>query len=108
MTEGDRSSQNTSQKDRVRRGRAVAARARYHLALLYRELDVEEEAAAAMEKEAQVFLDEYGDYAADCVRGADDKMMILDDLQPTFSGRYTGLNLLKRLQEHPELCLGRA
>ena len=44
-------------------------------------------------------LNEFGNYAAECVRGVDDKMMILDDLQPHFVGRYTGRALLQHLQK---------
>lgn len=78
---------------------AAFARAKYHLALLYREQNIEEDAAAAMEAEAMQVVNEFGSYAAECVRGVNDKMMILDDLQPSFLGRYTGRSLLKHLQK---------
>lgn len=80
--------------------RAAFARAKYHLAVLYREQEIEGDAAASLEEEAGQVLFEIGNHAAECVCGVDDKMMILDDLQPTFLGRYTGRSLLKHLQEH--------
>jgi hypothetical protein len=80
--------------------RAATARAQYHLALLYREQGIQEDAAVALEAEAQSLLDDFGDHAAASVCATGDKMMILDDLQPSFLGRYTGRALLKHLQEY--------
>ncbi|KAH8682294.1 hypothetical protein BX600DRAFT_448189 [Xylariales sp. PMI_506] len=80
--------------------RAALARAQYHLALLYRQQGIKEDEAKYMESEANSLLHDFGSAAADCLRGVDDKLMILDDLQPTLAGRYTGRNLLKHLQRH--------
>ncbi|KAK0385014.1 hypothetical protein NLU13_7492 [Sarocladium strictum] len=79
--------------------RAAYTRAQYHLALLYREQGIEEQAADHLEGLANSFLDEFSEYISEAVRGVDDKLMIFDDLQPTFLGRYTGVQLLKHLQE---------
>lgn len=79
--------------------RAALARAQYHLSMLYREQNIQEDAAIALEAQAQTLLDDFGDHAAESVQALGDKMMILDDLQPTFLGRYTGRKLLKHLQE---------
>ncbi|KAI1845649.1 hypothetical protein JX266_008260 [Neoarthrinium moseri] len=80
--------------------RAALARAQYHLALLYREQGMQEDDAIALEAETDALLEEFGDHAAASVCATGDKMMILDDLQPSFLGRYTGRTLLKHLQEH--------
>lgn len=83
--------------------RVAFARAKYHLALLYMQQDIEPDAVSALEEDVTQVLKEYGSYAAECVHGDDDKLMILDDLQPTFVGRYTGRTLLKHLQTHLKL-----
>jgi hypothetical protein len=69
------------------------------LATLYEEQGVEDEEAQALKSEARIILDKCRQYAAECVRDSEDEMMIFDDLQPTFQGRYTGRRLLKHLQE---------
>jgi hypothetical protein len=66
---------------------------------LYREQDFDEEAAAELEGRADAFLEEFQEYIPEAVRDSGDKLMIFDDLQPTFLGRYTGVKLLKHLQE---------
>jgi tetratricopeptide (TPR) repeat protein len=81
---------------------AAYARAKYHLAVLYREKGINEDQAAVLEADADEVLGRLGSFAAECLGDVEDKMMILDDLQPTFSGRYTGRNLLRHLQK----CLG--
>lgn len=80
--------------------RVAIARAKYHLALLYRAQGTEEAKASKLEHDADVVLAENQGYAAECVQLVSDKMMILDDLQPTFAGRFTGRGLLKHLQVH--------
>ena len=90
------------------------ARAQFHLATLYNEQGVEEDEAKSLKGEARKVLEKCRDYAAECVRGVEDEMMIFDDLQPTFQGRYTGRTLLRHLQEwsrqeklsHPSLTSG--
>lgn len=59
-----------------------------------------EDEAVKLEALAQALLDEYGDHAAQSVQDTNDKMMILDDLQSSFLGRYTGQTLLKHLQQY--------
>ncbi|KXJ88488.1 hypothetical protein Micbo1qcDRAFT_197288 [Microdochium bolleyi] len=89
--------------DRVKRAKwdqAAHARAQYHLARLYRKQGIKEEEAAELEASAESVLEQYGQYAAECVQKQGNKMMILNDLQPTFLGRFTGLKLLKFLQEN--------
>lgn len=79
--------------------RVALARAKYHLALLYNEQGLREDKAETLKAEVETVLNEFTSYAAECVHGVEDKMMILDDLQPSFFGRYTGVNLLKHLQK---------
>ena len=88
---------------------SALARVQFHLATLYKEHMIKDESAATPALEAHVkelealsetFLKGYGHTAAECVRNSSDKLMILDDLQPTFLGRYTGHGLLKCLQEN--------
>jgi len=59
-----------------------------------------------LKQEARVVLDERSQYAAECVRATGDEMMIFDDLQPTFLGRYTGRTLLWCLQGWHEKTKG--
>lgn len=66
--------------------------------MLYRERAIEEEQAAELEAESQDVLNEFSTYAAECVQGLEDKLMVLDDLQPTFMGRYTSTKLLLHLR----------
>ncbi|KAK0711893.1 hypothetical protein B0H67DRAFT_555798 [Lasiosphaeris hirsuta] len=73
-------------------------RARYHLALLYEERGGEEETARPLMEEARKVLDKFRHYAPWKIREAGDDMMIFDDMQGTFTGRYTGRKLLKHLQ----------
>ncbi|KAK3357865.1 nb-arc and tpr domain-containing protein [Lasiosphaeria hispida] len=74
-------------------------RARYHLALLYEERGGEEEAARLLMEEAKKVLDKFRHYAPWKIREAGNDMMIFDDMQGTFTGRYTGRNLLRHLQD---------
>jgi hypothetical protein len=66
---------------------------------LYREQGIEELAATELEGNANGFLDEFSKYISEAVRDSGDKLMIFDDLQPTFLGRYTGVKLLTHLQK---------
>ncbi|KAH8881847.1 hypothetical protein GQ53DRAFT_886470 [Thozetella sp. PMI_491] len=79
----------------------IEARGRlyYHLSLLYEEQGVEEAQSAALRDDAMKIMDQCRQYAGLCVRGATDLLMIFDDLQPTFQGRYTSRGLLRHLQE---------
>jgi tetratricopeptide (TPR) repeat protein len=79
-------------------------RAHYHLALLYEELGGEEAKVQELKAEAKKVLDEFAHYAPDALREADSLpeshriMMIFDDMQGTFQGRYTGHSLLKYMR----------
>jgi hypothetical protein len=75
------------------------ARAQFHLATLYEEQGEEAAEAKVLKGEARKVLEKCRDFAAECVRETKDEMMIFDDLQPTFQGRYTGHTLLKCLQK---------
>lgn len=77
-------------------------RACLHLSLLYREQGIKRDEAVKLELQAEELLEKFGHYAAKSVRETKDKLMIFDDLQPTFLGRYTGQKLLKHLQTSPE------
>jgi len=75
------------------------ARARYHLALLYEERDGKQgEEAKALIAEARKVLDMHKRWTPKVILNAGDDMLILDDMQGTFTGRYTGRALLKYLQ----------
>jgi len=73
------------------------ARARFHLARLYVEQDLQKDEAADLEREAIDVLKKYhsGPW------NPDDIIILLDDLQPVFDGRFTGLSLLQNLQKWP-------
>lgn len=76
------------------------ARARYHLALLYEERDGKQgDEAKALMAEARKVLETHKRWSPEVVRDAGDDMLILDDMQGTFTGRYTGRGLLMYLQE---------
>ncbi|KAH8649070.1 hypothetical protein BX600DRAFT_109938 [Xylariales sp. PMI_506] len=79
--------------------RAAVARIQCHLAELYKEQGIETDEADKWEAEASRFVEEFEGYAAECVRKLGDKMVILNDLQPTFQGRFTGRKILLCLQE---------
>jgi len=68
------------------------------LARVYRSLKINETEAAQLESDANAILAQYKSYAAECVQNSGNNMMILNDLQPTFLGRFTGLKLLKYLR----------
>ncbi|KAK0639447.1 hypothetical protein B0T16DRAFT_497542 [Cercophora newfieldiana] len=80
-------------------------RAHYHLALLYGELGADEAKVRDLKAEAMKILNEFAHYAPPALRDAaavpdEDKrmMMIFDDMQGTFQGRYTGHSLLKYMR----------
>jgi len=80
-------------------------RAHYHLAVLYGELGGEEARVQQLKAEAKKILDEFAHYAPSSLREAESLdedqriMMIFDDMQGTFQGRYTGHSLLKYMRE---------
>ncbi|KAK3368627.1 nb-arc and tpr domain-containing protein [Podospora didyma] len=84
-------------------------RAQYHLALLYEEQgsedrddEIKELKAAAME-----VLEEFRHYIPRSIRETGDIMMMFDDMQPTFQGRYTGRTLLPHIQARSKQQQGR-
>lgn len=78
------------------------AHAQFHLALLYREQGIEPEETEVLQTAARRVLERYQEYAPPCVRDSGDELMVLDDLQPTFLGRWTGRSLLKCLQKQAD------
>jgi hypothetical protein len=87
----------------ARQTREAYARCQYHLAILYQEQGVSEKDSEYLKSEARKVIEECRQFAAEClhdVKDAKDEtmMMILDDLQGTFQGRYTGRALLPFLQ----------
>ncbi len=75
----------------------TVARARYHLAKLYREQNSETTEVTELEQKALETLRLYHPISED---GDDDSVMVLfDDLQSVPEGRFTGLNLLRHLQK---------
>ncbi|KAK1750091.1 transcription activator GutR [Echria macrotheca] len=79
------------------------ARAQYHLALLYEEQGGNEEEAKTLRGQGEKVLNEVRDYAPPPIRDSGDNMMIFDDMQSTFWGRYTGRKLFKFMQEQAKL-----
>lgn len=75
-------------------------RAKFHLALLYEMEGVGEETQVrTLRAEAKVILDKYSIFTAKCAREKGSDLVIFDDLQPTFLGRYLGRKLLEYLQD---------
>lgn len=78
-------------------------RANYHLGLLYEESGQEAKAQPFKEEGIKIFK-EFAHYAPEGLREAKPKkesdriMMIFDDMQGTFQGRYTGHSLLKHMR----------
>ncbi len=75
------------------------ARAKYHLATLYEETGREPKEAQKLKLEARKLVDEYRNYAPKAVLSSEDEAVILDDMQPTFQGRFTGRRLLRHMQK---------
>jgi hypothetical protein len=79
-------------------------RANYHLGLLYEESGQAARAQPFKEEGMKIFK-EFAHYAPESLREAktmkesDRIMMIFDDMQGTFQGRYTGHSLLKHMRE---------
>jgi len=62
-----------------------------------------------LKEEAMKIFNEFEHYAPDSLRELGDVMMIFDDMQGTFQGRYTGRRLLehmRRLKKQPEVRKG--
>jgi hypothetical protein len=76
------------------------AMAQYRLALLYEEQGIQEEKAKELKEDARMVLALFQNYTVKWIRETGDEMAILESLQPTFGGRYTGRNLLKYIQDH--------
>ena len=75
-------------------------RAQHHLAIIYRERsgDGDVEKANKLQEDARRVLIKYRHYAPDHIQDTNDDMMIFDDMQGTFTGRYTGRDLLPHIQ----------
>lgn len=69
----------------------------HHLSVIQRELGLKDDAEKA-EAKALAILDKFKDYIAPCVKETGDEMMMFDDLQALFEGRWTGTKLLKHMQ----------
>jgi len=76
-------------------------RAQYHLATLYEEVGETKNAAEAksLREKGEKVLEEFKPNSPAAIRESGDNMMIFDDMQSTFWGRYTGRKLLKFMQE---------
>ena len=77
-------------------------RAQHHLALIYEERGAvgDKEEADALREESTKVLNKYRHYAPDHIQDTGDEMMIFDDMQGTFTGRYTGMTLLKHIRRY--------
>jgi len=68
--------------------------------MLYESQGIVDREVEELKRQARIVLEDCRMYAAECVRNVADEMMIFDDLQGTFNGRYTGVKLLPHLQKH--------
>ncbi|KAI0127980.1 hypothetical protein BJ170DRAFT_397576 [Xylariales sp. AK1849] len=75
------------------------ARAQFHLSTLYGEHGIEAGEARQLEDEARKVSNKYSSFVSECLQDADDLMLVFDEFQPTFDGRFTGQRLLKQMQE---------
>jgi len=73
-------------------------RAQFHLSKILREQGIEKEEADRLETNALNILNKYSPYASEFLRGIEDPMVMFDDLQSIFDGRFTGRQLLKYIQ----------
>jgi hypothetical protein len=73
-------------------------RAQFHLSKILREQTVEKEEADKLETNALIILNKYSPYTSEFLRGIEDSMVLFDDLQSIFDGRFTGRELLKYMQ----------
>jgi len=93
-------------KQCLRRARSVKwpheayGRAQHHLALIYDERGAEGDhaEAEALRAESRKVLEEYRSYTPQHIQDTGDEMMIFDDMQGTFTGRYTGMTLLRHVR----------
>lgn len=69
----------------------------HHLSVIQRELGLTEDAERS-EAKSMTVLEKFRDYIAPCVAETGDHMMMFDDLQALFEGRWTGTKLLKHMQ----------
>jgi hypothetical protein len=80
-------------------------RAHYHLALLLEAIGGEDDRVQRLKAVAMEHIDKFAHHAPRILREADSLpesqrlMMIFDDMQGTFQGRYTGHSLLKYMRE---------
>lgn len=75
-------------------------RAQHHLAKVYEERGAEgdKEEAEALREESTKTLNEYRKYTPLYIQETGDEMMMFDDMQGTFTGRYTGRTLLPHIR----------
>jgi hypothetical protein len=73
-------------------------RAQLHLSKILREQGIEKEEADRLETNALNILYKYSLYASEFLRGIEDPMVMFDDLQSIFDGRFTGRQLLNYMQ----------
>lgn len=75
-------------------------RVQHHLALIYDERGAEgdKEEAEALREESTTTLNDYLKYTPDNIKSTGDEMMMFDDMQGTFTGRYTGRTLLPHIR----------
>lgn len=75
-------------------------RAQHHLAIIYNERGAEgdKEEAEALREESTKTLNDYISFTPQHIRDTGDEMMMFDDMQGTFTGRYTGRTLLPHIR----------
>jgi hypothetical protein len=72
------------------------ARNRFHLSRIYAEQGIRLEEAQKLEEQAIMILEKHA--VPDYLIGAEDKMMLFDNLQPAAGGRFTSTGLLSYMQ----------
>ena len=76
--------------------------------MIYEERGGDEDRVEALKlkEEARKVIDKFHDFTPRHIRESGDDMMIFDDMQGTFTGRYTGTRLLKHIQARARAAEG--
>ncbi|KAK1835681.1 transcription activator GutR [Podospora conica] len=88
----------------VRWPQEAYGRVEHHLALIYDErgADGDREEAERLRVDSKMVLEKYRLFTPQHIQDTGDEMMIFDDMQGTFTGRYTGTSLLKHIRSQPD------